>query len=314
MPKILLVVLLLFVGFVTHAQSLKNVKYTSETQYLMDSATGDILGEQNSLAEFSIKDDVVIVEVFGVKEKYKILRFGQLENNSFAFQLENDQLLIISEEIGHIIFGDSNSDRKIMCDIDGKTDLETSAEDSDFDQGLYYYENGDFENAISYFTKSAKTGNKMAMNNLGYIYISDDSGQKNTREAINWFEKSSALGDAVAMYNIGLIYDEGDGIDINRVKALKWYKKAANEDYVLAKYNIGYLYYSGEEGFQDYKKAMAWFLKADKQNYPEAGYYIAEMYLYGLGIDQNKSEAIKWFQRSADLGSRYSKMKLRQLR
>lgn len=313
MPKFLLLILFVCFGFMAKAQNLNHVKFYSENQYLMDVETGDIVDEQEYPIEFSINDDEIILDAYGRKTYLQIQKSGQLEDNSTAYQLDGNQFLIINEGNKSIIFGREGAPEAIMYEISKKSDLEGVPIESYLDKGISAFDNGNYAEAIKHFEKSAAEGNRIAMNNLAYIYISGVNGQKNTPEALRWFKKSAEKGDVVAMYNIGLIYDEGDGVKIDRTKALEWYKKASDEDYVLAKYNIGYLYYTDEGGYQDYQKAMDWFKKADAQAYPEAGYYIAKMYLNGLGVEKNKSKAKKWFKRSADLGSEYSREELKKL-
>lgn len=316
MTRFLLFSLFLLINFSAFAQTLKNVQYISEKQFLLDKEEQKIIDEQEHQVKISIFEDEIIIDAYRKKTPLKIVSAEKSNQNLYGFELEDNQLLIVDEEANNILFGLAEGSQAILYLIENKKELDAqvaSVDEDPFNKAVSFYDQGDLNKAEKYFQKSAEAGNKMAMNNLAYMYIIGDLGKVNAEKAIHWFEKSASKGDVVAMYNIGLIYDEGDGIAVDRIKALEWYKKAAEEDYALAKYNIGYLYYSDEGGLQDYGKAMDWFMKADQQNYPEAGYYIADMYLNGFGVKKDKAKAKEWFQRSADLGSEYSRQELEKL-
>lgn len=316
MTRILLFSIFLLINFSAFAQTLKNVQYISEKQFLLDKEEQKIIDEQEYQVKISVFEDEIIIDAYRKKTPLKIVSVEKSNQNLYGFELEDNQLLIVDEEANNILFGLTEGSQAILYLIENKKELDsqvTSVDEDPFNKAVSFYDQGDLNKAEKYFQKSAEAGNKMAMNNLAYMYITGDLGKVNAEKAIHWFEKSASNGDVVAMYNIGLIYDEGDGIPIDRNKALKWYKKAAAKDYALAKYNIGYLHYIDEGKHQDYQEAMKWFLRADAQNYSEAGYYIAKMYLYGLGVEKNRVEAKKWFQRSADLGSDHSQKELEKI-
>ena len=94
------------------------------------------------------------------------------------------------------------------------------------DEGITYYNNGDYGKAYSIF------------------------------------EELALKNDGAAQYNLGLMYANGEGVKQDYFKAKEWYEKAAAQGYALAQNNIGAMYHNGTGVKQDFKKAKEWFGKA----------------------------------------------------
>ncbi|WP_010094268.1 tetratricopeptide repeat protein [Ornithinibacillus scapharcae] len=92
----------------------------------------------------------------------------------------------------------------------------------------YMYQNGvgtekDLEVSREWFVKSAKSGDVFAANRLGHEAVEDGNGE----EALSWYRMAAERGDSYGEFNLGLCYENGIGTPVNIKKAKSWYQKAA---------------------------------------------------------------------------------------
>lgn len=77
---------------------------------------------------------------------------------------------------------------------------------------------------IDLLTKTARTGNGSAANELGYIYLNGMFGQKkDTDKARDWFTKSAEAGNLEGMKNLAVMLKDGIGKKADPAGALRWY-------------------------------------------------------------------------------------------
>jgi TPR repeat protein len=88
---------------------------------------------------------------------------------------------------------------------------------------IYDTEKGDFDNAKTWYKKSAEAGNTKAMYNLGYINHVEYEDYPN---AIKWYREAANRGNVKAMNNLGVIYFD---IEENFDEGCRWYKKASDK-------------------------------------------------------------------------------------
>lgn len=182
--------------------------------------------------------------------------------------------------------------------------LSIYSQNDDYQLGLNYSKNGDYKNALLYFSKAAKKGNDKAQYELGLMYQMGRSVNKNTPEAIKWWQKSAKQGNVQALFALGWMYDSGDGVNEDNVEAKNWYLKAAEQGYDGAQLNLGILYADGEGVPQDYAEAFKWFTKASEQGNANAQDCLAKLYLHGNGTNKDVKKAETLFVSSAEKGNK----------
>ena len=93
--------------------------------------------------------------------------------------------------------------------------------------GATCYEEGDYDEAIKYFTKAADLGDVEAYYQLGLMYWKGEGVDEDEEKAVYHYEKAAVGGHPTARNNLGW-YEEGNG---NIERAVKHYIIAANLGY-----------------------------------------------------------------------------------
>ena len=97
---------------------------------------------------------------------------------------------------------------------------------SDLEKGRAAYREKDYQAAVEYFTKAAKSSDyyeaREALFNLGVCYWQDDGIGKNDAESLKWFRIAADQRHKDAPYVLALRYALGDGVEASREKALEW--------------------------------------------------------------------------------------------
>jgi tetratricopeptide (TPR) repeat protein len=79
--------------------------------------------------------------------------------------------------------------------------LATPSMAGDYDEGIFYFNNGDYKNAALYFLKGQSLNDAASINMLGVMKASGYYFSKNKEEAIEYYRKAAELNYAVAAYN-----------------------------------------------------------------------------------------------------------------
>ena len=97
---------------------------------------------------------------------------------------------------------------------------------SDLEKGRAAYREKDYQTAVKYFTKAAKSSDyyeaREALFNLGVCYWQDDGIGKNDEESLKWFRIAADQRHEDAPYVLALRYALGDGVEASKEKALEW--------------------------------------------------------------------------------------------
>lgn len=100
----------------------------------------------------------------------------------------------------------------------------------------------------------------------GVAFFNQDKYQ----EALSSWRKGAELGNAKSMFNIGYLYDSGTGVPEDPDKATEWYRKAAEAGFSEAQYALGLRYFEGRSKLKDAREAVDWIRKAADQGHREA--------------------------------------------
>lgn len=79
--------------------------------------------------------------------------------------------------------------------------------------------------------KCAEKGNAKEQYTVGarYFYLGSEFDSKYYEEAVKWYTKSAKQGNGDAQYELGCFLDEGRGVTQDKKEAVKWWTKAAEQ-------------------------------------------------------------------------------------
>lgn len=97
-----------------------------------------------------------------------------------------------------------------------------------FDEGMAYYQKGDYFRALSELKPEAEAGNVLAQVQVAGIYHYGLVSAANFAEALKWYGKAAAQGNADAMLGLGVMYSLGQGVEKDQVESFKWLTLAAS--------------------------------------------------------------------------------------
>ena len=86
--------------------------------------------------------------------------------------------------------------------------------------------NADKQTARDWCLKAAAAGSRMAMYQLGTIYLSGDGVPRDARQARQWYIRAAALGEPDSMFWLGVMDEGGVGGPQNSYEAARWVIKA----------------------------------------------------------------------------------------
>lgn len=163
--------------------------------------------------------------------------------------------------------------------------------------GKLYLKNGEVDNAIKHLVLCE---NKYAWYTLGKIYFDDTIQQFDPQKGFEYMEKAGAEGNTFAQYRLGKEYFSGDLIEQDIDKAIYWFGKAAEQGNEYAFFGLGKIYYT--QGA--YRKAETEFLKcSDEKIVAFSEYYIGKMYLDKEGEIYDSQKGIEYMNKAAERGN-----------
>ncbi len=110
----------------------------------------------------------------------------------------------------------------------------TGDKNTQYELGVFYEEEHQYEKAIEWYRKSAEQGHIQAQLDLAFFHHIKIT-PPNYTEALKWYTKSAAQGNMQAQCNLGVMYENGEGVEINYEEAKKWYQKSAEQGLSEAK-------------------------------------------------------------------------------
>lgn len=192
---------------------------------------------------------------------------------------------------------------KNMLNVVGEDHAALLTAEECYKKGADSFESNLYEEAVSWFSRSAEKGNAKAQCYLGYLHENGIGVEKSDIEAAKWYTKAAEQGDTLTQNNLGSMYREGKGVQKNVDEAARWFRVAASQGQVLAQYNLAIMYQIGAGVKQDETEAVKWYREAAEQGLPQAQYNLGNMYRTGNGLkEKDESEAVKWFKKAAEQG------------
>ena len=167
----------------------------------------------------------------------------------------------------------------------------------------------DFAKACALLLEEARTGNALAMCDLGRMYADGLAPEgawalpegETDPPSHWWYAKALAAflsvedgkPDRYAEYRIGKLYASGLGTVQDYGEAANWFQRSADTGYQYAQYALGGLYYQGKGVAQDYECAHQLYTASEAQRFPYAAYELGKMCRDGVGcpVDEASSRA-----------------------
>ena len=98
----------------------------------------------------------------------------------------------------------------------------------DYEQGIAFYNNKEYDKAAELFKKACDGGNMRGCSNLGTMYDDGIGVEKNEQKAVELYKKACDGGKVLGCFNLGIMYANGNGVEKNEQKAAELYKKACD--------------------------------------------------------------------------------------
>ena len=162
----------------------------------------------------------------------------------------------------------------------------------------------DFKKAEQLLLSESKSGNVLAIHDLGKLYSTDKLGAKDEEKSFAFYQE--------ALQGFMEIEPDSDYMFPYEPKFKGQVMKPADmRSYVW--YRIGKMHCYGLGTEQDYEKAFQWFLKSSQEGNKFAQYSLANLYYYGNSVEKDLSQAFLWYQKSASQGQPYASYAVAQM-
>lgn len=244
-------------------------------------------------------------------------------------QLENDNVIFSdNEELTAEEFTCSN-ESAVTVDIDdepqSKYYLKWSTVYKEACKIIYNKQSKleDFQKAEQLLLNESRSGNVLAIHDLGKLYSTEKLGEKNDEKSFSFYREAlhaltviepnadsmlpyepryegqnmkSADMRSYVWYRIGKMHCYGLGTEQDYEKAFEWFLKSAQEGNKFAQYSLANLYYYGNGVEKDLSQAFWWYRKSSEQGQPYASYAVAQMYSKGEYVAENKETAQRYYK------------------
>ena len=162
----------------------------------------------------------------------------------------------------------------------------------------------DFQKAEQLLLNESRSGNVLAIHDLGKLYSTEKLGEKNDEKSFSFYREAlHALTVIEPNADSMLPYEpryEGQNMKSADMRSYVWYR-------------IGKMHCYGLGTEQDYEKAFEWFLKSAQEGNKFAQYSLANLYYYGNGVEKDLSQAFWWYRKSSEQGQPYAPYAVAQM-
>ena len=225
----------------------------------------------------------------------------QCENDKMIFSDNND----LTDE--DFTWSDENA---VTVDIDdtpkSKYYLKWSTSYKDACKLIYNKQSKfeDFQKTEQILLSESKSGNVLAIHDLGKLYSTEKLGAKDEEKSFAYYKETlQGFMEIEPDSDFMLPYEpkyEGQNMKPADMRSYVWYR-------------IGKMHCYGLGTEQDYTQAFDWFLKSAKEGNKFARYSLANLYYYGNGIEKDLSQAFLWYQKSSSQGQPYASYAVAQM-
>ena len=164
----------------------------------------------------------------------------------------------------------------------------------------------DFQKAEQLLLTESKSGNVLAIHDLGKLHSTDKLSTKDEEKSLRYYsealkgflevEPSSKKLKPYVQYRIGKMYCYGSGAEQNYQKAFEWFERSAKQKNKFAQSSLANLYYYGNGVERDLSQAFLWYQKSSAQGQPYASYAVAQMYSKGEYVTENEDTVQRYYK------------------
>lgn len=166
----------------------------------------------------------------------------------------------------------------------------------------------DFQKAEQLLLTESKSGNVLAIHDLGKLHSTDKLGAKDEEKSLRYYsealkgflevEPSSKKLKPYVQYRIGKMFCYGLGTEQDYEKAFEWFERSAKQKNKFAQFSLANLYYYGSGVEKDLSQAFLWYQRSSSQGQPYAAYSIAQMYRYGEYVTKDNDTAQRYYKQA----------------
>lgn len=164
----------------------------------------------------------------------------------------------------------------------------------------------DFQKAEQLLLTESKSGNVLAIHDLGKLHSTDKLSTKDEEKSLRYYsealkgflevEPSSKKLKPYVQYRIGKMYCYGSGAEQNYQKAFEWFERSAKQKNKFAQFSLANLYYYGNGVERDLSQAFLWYQKSSAQGQPYASYAVAQMCSKGEYVTENEDTVQRYYK------------------
>lgn len=134
-------------------------------------------------------------------------------------------------------------------------------------------------------------------------------GHQDFASALLWYNRSAKQGDPVAQDGLGYLYLSGQGVKKDEKLANIYFRKSAEQGYADGQFYLGKSLLNARQ----YKEGAYWSEKAARQGNVDAQFNMALLYKDGLGVKQDVGYMYFWFNVAARNGNEKSQMVMKKM-
>ena len=115
----------------------------------------------------------------------------------------------------------------------------------DYEQGIAFYDNKDYDKAFESFKKACDGGDMDGCRNLAIMYEKGKGVEEDFSKAAQLYKKACDGGEVRGCVGLGVMYTKGNGVEKDLGKAAELFKKACDGGEMLGCHNLGFMYEYG---------------------------------------------------------------------
>lgn len=156
----------------------------------------------------------------------------------------------------------------------------------------------DYNEAFKWYKRAAEHGNARAQSDVAVCYANGEGVEKDEQQMFYWYRKSAEQDDPIGLRGMYLCYANGEGVEKNQSMALNYLMLAAERGEVSCQHDLGNYYHS----INDIDNAILWFTKVAEKGFARSQNELGLFYNNGTKVAKDMIKAVHWFEEAAAQG------------